>query len=103
MTAVDLKPAPEHTFWESPHLATPLANRDVPAAFRELSKLRYSQHRIAALTEVAQPQVWAILHGRPVLTYNVLQRVYEGINVPPCLVGMATCCNCCTRAHRTWT
>jgi transcriptional regulator with XRE-family HTH domain len=72
-----------------------LTTRDVTRVYRQLQKIGFTQQRIAAITGQSQPEVSAILHGRRVMAYDVLYRIFSSLGVPLCLVGLASCCPCC--------
>jgi hypothetical protein len=73
--------------------------RAVTPVYRQLQKIGFSQHRIAALTGHSQSEVSAIIHGRQVQAYSVLYRVFTSLGVPLCLVSMAGCCRCCPHPY----
>lgn len=72
-----------------------LAARDMTAVYRQLQRIGLSQQRIAAATGQSQPEISAIIHGRRVMAYDVFHRIFIGLGVPLCQVGMAACCSCC--------
>jgi transcriptional regulator with XRE-family HTH domain len=90
-----LRRPPEPRDLQRPAMLAALTLHDVTGVFRQLQKIGFSQQRIAALTGQAQPEVSAIIHGRKVMAYDLLHRVFESLGVPMCLVGMASCCDCC--------
>ena len=57
------------------------------------TKLGYSQQRIAALTSQPQPEVSAIIHGRTVMAYDVLNTVRDSLDAPRGYLDLA-CCTC---------
>jgi Helix-turn-helix len=77
--------------WRRPAMAAALEMRDFTTVFRLLQKIGYSQNKIAAMTHQSQPEVSAIIHGRTVMAYDVIRRVADGLGVPPCVVGVASC------------
>jgi transcriptional regulator with XRE-family HTH domain len=72
-----------------------LTTRDATRVYRQLQKIGFTQQRIAAITGQSQPEVSAIIHGRRVMAYDVLYRIFSSLGVPLCLVGLASCCPCC--------
>jgi len=76
-----------------------LAARDFRRVYRLLQKIGYTQQRIAALTGQVQSEVSAILYGRKVTALDVLERIVQGLRIPPPYTGLA--CNSCTAAART--
>jgi transcriptional regulator with XRE-family HTH domain len=86
---------PTRDIWPRSAAQIPLVRRDVTAIFRLLRENGYSQNRMAALTGMSQPEVSAVLRTRRVQTYDLLQRIFTGLAIPPCIVGMASCCSCC--------
>jgi transcriptional regulator with XRE-family HTH domain len=66
-----------------------LAVRDVAAVFRLLQKHGVSQRQIAALTGQSQSEISEILGGRRVVSYDLLVRISEGLNVARGLLGLA--------------
>jgi transcriptional regulator with XRE-family HTH domain len=66
-----------------------LAVRDVAAVFRLLQKHGVSQRQIAALTGQSQSEISEILGGRRVVSYDLLVRIAEGLNVGRGLLGLA--------------
>jgi hypothetical protein len=68
-----------------------VAARDVTTIFRLLQKVGMPQQRIAALTGQSQPEVSAIMHGRKVMSYDVLLRITDGLGIPRGMAGMSSC------------
>ncbi|WP_409074173.1 helix-turn-helix domain-containing protein [Micromonospora chalcea] len=67
-----------------------LRDRDVCAVFRFLKSRGWSQALIAAATGTTENQVRAIVRGRRrVTSYDVLERVAEGLRIPRGLMGLA--------------
>jgi hypothetical protein len=91
------KPRPPREFWFTPQLRPALAERDFTAIYRMLRRYGYTQHQLSVLTGHSQPQVSATVNGRPVMAYQVMKRVADGLGIPPCLLGMATCADRCPR------
>jgi hypothetical protein len=86
------RPSPEE--WRRPAIRLVLENRDFTSLFRYLQKIGYSQARIGALTDQSQPEVSAVIHGRQIMTYDVMKRIGQGLGIPACLIGMASCGAC---------
>ena len=67
-----------------------LATRDIAGVFRLLQRVGVSQRAIAALTGLAQSDVSAISAGkRQVVSYDVLVRIAQGLDIPPGWMGLA--------------
>ncbi|HSV64447.1 MAG TPA: helix-turn-helix transcriptional regulator [Mycobacteriales bacterium] len=80
---------PDPALWEEPDMRALLAVQDITQVYRLLQTLGYSQQRIAALTGQSQPEVSAIVHGRKVMAYDVIERVIDGLGVPRGYAGLA--------------
>src|SRR5215469_4973050 len=70
-------------------MRTALAARDIAMVFRLLQRSGVSQRRIAALTGQSQSEISEILGGRQVVSYDVLARIADGLEVPRGHLGMA--------------
>ncbi|HSV65799.1 MAG TPA: helix-turn-helix transcriptional regulator [Mycobacteriales bacterium] len=66
-----------------------VARRDIGGIYRVLQTHGYTQQQIATLTGQSQPEVSAIIHGRQVMAYDVIERVLDGLGVPRGLAGLA--------------
>jgi len=90
-------PGPE--VWERPEMRAVLAVRDFGRVFRLLQRIGYSQKRIGALTGQSQSEVCAIIHGRKVVAWDVIERIVRKLQIPPHLAGLA--CGSCNTAAGT--
>jgi transcriptional regulator with XRE-family HTH domain len=79
--------APE--WYARPELAPALTGHDVGALFRALNEIGVSQRQIARLTGRSQPNISEIIHGRQVMSYEVLVAVSRGLGVPPERMGLS--------------
>ncbi|MBI3687018.1 MAG: helix-turn-helix transcriptional regulator [Actinobacteria bacterium] len=68
--------------WDRPDMQAALAIRDIGRVYRPLQRLGHSQNTIGTLTGQSQPEVWGIIHGRRVQSYDVLLRIADGLGVP---------------------
>jgi transcriptional regulator with XRE-family HTH domain len=75
--------------WQRADMRTALAERDIAMVFRLLQRSGVSQRRIAALTGQSQSEISEILGGRQVLSYDVLVRIADGLEVPRGHLGLA--------------
>jgi len=66
-----------------------LARRDITAVFRILRDAGVSQARIAAATGQRQSEVSEIVSGRQVQSVALLERIADGLGVPPGWMGLA--------------
>ncbi|GAA3036794.1 helix-turn-helix domain-containing protein [Actinokineospora globicatena] len=80
---------PDPGIWELPAMRAALARRDITAVYRLLKRHGISQRRIALLTGQAQPEVSVIARGRQVMSYDVLDRIAEGMGIPRGHMGLA--------------
>jgi hypothetical protein len=85
-------------FWEQPPdreiLLRPdtraaLAKRDIARVYKILQMHGISQRRIATLTGQSQSEISEILAGRRVVSYDVLIRIADGLQVPRGWMGLA--------------
>ncbi|MFF3853568.1 helix-turn-helix domain-containing protein [Micromonospora sp. NPDC002575] len=90
--------APSHadpSWWlndqfEGRSLTELLRQHDIGAVFRFLKSRGWSQSAIAAATGTTENQVRAVIRGRQrVTSYEVLERVAEGLSIPRGLMGLA--------------
>ena len=76
--------------WMHPDMRPALARRDITMVYRILQRYGISQRRIAALTDQSQSEVSEIVSGkRHVVSYDVLVRIADGLDVPPGWMGLA--------------
>jgi transcriptional regulator with XRE-family HTH domain len=75
--------------WRRPDMRSALAARDIATVFRLLQRVGVSQRRIAALTGQSQSEISEILSGRQVVSYDVLARIADGLEVPRGHLGLA--------------
>jgi transcriptional regulator with XRE-family HTH domain len=75
--------------WQRSDMRSALATRDVAMVFRLLQRSGVSQRRIAALTGQSQSEISEILGGRQVVSYDVLARIADGLEVPRGHLGLA--------------
>ncbi|GAA2960970.1 helix-turn-helix domain-containing protein [Actinokineospora diospyrosa] len=80
---------PDPAIWELPAMRTALARRDITAVYRLLKRHGVSQRRIAHLTGQAQPEISVIARGRQVMSYDVLDRIADGMGIPRGHMGLA--------------
>jgi transcriptional regulator with XRE-family HTH domain len=80
---------PPQWVWEQPPIRAAVAARDISTLYRLLTRLGYSQQRIAAMVGQSQPEVSAILRGRKVMAYDVLSRIAGGLHIPRGYMGLA--------------
>ncbi len=66
-----------------------LAVRDISAVYQVLRDLGINQRQIAALTGQSQSEVSEILNGRQVMSYDVLERIAEGLGIPREYMGIS--------------
>jgi len=103
MNTIQAQQRPDPAEWERPELRAVLAARNITVLFRFLQKLGFSQQKIAAWCGMSQPEVSAIIHGRQVQAYDVLERVVVGLGIPRTYVGLgfkACTCTCTCETPR---
>ncbi len=66
-----------------------MAERDVGTIYRLLNDAGVPQRDIASLVGQSQSEVCEILKGRTVMTYDVLARIAEGLDIPRGCMGLA--------------
>ncbi|MFJ6199628.1 helix-turn-helix domain-containing protein [Micromonospora sp. NPDC092111] len=66
-----------------------LATRDLTAVYRRLQSVGVSQRRIAGAAGQAPSEVYEILNGRQVMSYDVLARIADGLGIPRGYMGLA--------------
>lgn len=74
--------------WYQPKYAAMLATRDVRGIFNALKEEGWSQRRISDVTGMRQGEVSAVVHGRRVISVNVLERIAESLNIPLGRMGL---------------
>jgi predicted XRE-type DNA-binding protein len=82
---------PDPAVWEEAVMRRALAAHDIATVYRLLGRLGFSQQRIAELTGQGQSEVSAILHGRRVISYQVLSRIADGLGIPRGYLGLSWC------------
>lgn len=82
-------PGSGHEFWQRPKVRKALAQRDIPALYRSLRSVGATQQEVADRVGQRQPDVSAISNGRPVLQYDVLVRIADGLGVHRGWMGLA--------------
>ena len=97
-TTIQPPQRPDPDEWERPEFRAAIAARNITALFRLLQKLGFSQQKIAAWCGMSQPEVSAVIHGRQVQAYDVLERVIAGLGIPRTYAGLGfKACTCaCT-------
>ncbi|MCP2097427.1 MULTISPECIES: tol-pal system YbgF family protein [Actinosynnema] len=76
--------------WEIPEVRRRLATRDIGFVYRHLGRHGVTQRVIAELTQQNQSEVCGISTGKhPVRSYEVLERIAEGLGIPRGLMGLA--------------
>jgi hypothetical protein len=66
-----------------------LAQHDIATVFRILQRHGIPQRKIAAWTDQSQSEIWEIMNGRKVYSYDVLVRIADGLGVPRGMMGLA--------------
>lgn len=94
-TARQPRSALTHTWWQAatsqrPSLAEALTRRDIGVVFQFLRSCGWSVTALAAATVISENQVRSIARGeQQVRTYDVLERIAEGLSIPRGLLGLA--------------
>jgi Helix-turn-helix len=79
------------TVWTRIDVRRALAVRDIGTVYRILQRYGVAQRRIAAMTDQSQSEVSEIIAGRrTVVSYDVLVRIADGLDVPRGWMGLAT-------------
>ncbi|MGH4015430.1 MAG: helix-turn-helix domain-containing protein [Pseudonocardiaceae bacterium] len=73
--------------WDEPQMRPVFTTHDIGALFRALNQAGLSQYRIAKLIGRSQSRVCEIAHGQPVIVYEVLKGIAEGLGIPPERMG----------------
>jgi transcriptional regulator with XRE-family HTH domain len=75
--------------WQLPDMWDALARRDIGEVYRLLCAHGLTQHVIAARTRQSQSEVSAIMAGRQVMAYELLERIAKGLGIPRGRLGLA--------------
>jgi transcriptional regulator with XRE-family HTH domain len=75
--------------WDRSDMWAALAQRDIGAVYRKLCDLGLTQSEIAARTGQAQSEVSAIMAGRQVMAYGLLERIAAAFDIPRGRLGLA--------------
>jgi transcriptional regulator with XRE-family HTH domain len=72
-----------------PAVRAALATHDIAKVFRFAQDSGITQRELAVMVRMSQPEVAAVLKGRRVQAYHVLERICEGLEVPREYMGLA--------------
>src|SRR5262249_45583934 len=76
--------------WDDPDMRAALARHDLAEVYRRLKDAGLTQKTIAELTGQRESEIWEILSKRrPVMSYDVLVRIVDGLGVPRGWMGLA--------------
>jgi hypothetical protein len=75
--------------WDEPGMAAALKRRDIGAVYYRLTAVGYQQWQIAELTGQTQTDVSEIIHGREVISYDLLARIADGLGIARGRLGLA--------------
>ncbi|GAA1309140.1 helix-turn-helix domain-containing protein [Saccharothrix xinjiangensis] len=75
--------------WHGPMMREALARRDIGRVYQLLQRCGVPQRQIAARTGQGQSEVSAIVNGRQVQAYDVLERIADGLDIPRGYLGLA--------------
>ncbi|GAB2994203.1 helix-turn-helix domain-containing protein [Saccharothrix stipae] len=75
--------------WHDRDIRAALAQRNIGRVYQLLRRFGVSQRQIAACTGQGQSEVSAIVNGRQVQAYDVLERIADGLGVPRGYMGLA--------------
>lgn len=75
--------------FEGRPLADALRRRDMTTVFRYLRTRGWSHAAIAAATGLSENRVRTVLHGSKIISYDVLERIAEGLRIERGLLGLA--------------
>jgi transcriptional regulator with XRE-family HTH domain len=75
--------------WDQPDMLAALAKRDIGAVYRKLCEVGLTQSEIASRTGQAQSEVSAIMAGRQVMAYGLLERIAAAFHIPRGRLGLA--------------
>ncbi|MCP2261785.1 hypothetical protein LX15_005512 [Streptoalloteichus tenebrarius] len=84
--------------WERPDVRAALARHDMGAVFRAVAAAGLTQREIADRTGQNQSDVSAIVHGREVQSYDLLERIAVGLGIPRGYMGLAYSPGCGPRS-----
>jgi len=76
-------------WYARPELQPVLTGHDIGALFRALGETGVTQRQIARLTRRSQPNISEIIHGRQVMSYDVLVSITEGLGIPRERMGLS--------------
>jgi transcriptional regulator with XRE-family HTH domain len=68
-----------------------LGCQDIGEVYKLLQAAGYSQQAIASWTGQGQSEVSAIIHGRRVISYQVLSRIADGLGISRGYLGLSWC------------
>ncbi|MGQ0775271.1 MAG: helix-turn-helix domain-containing protein [Pseudonocardiales bacterium] len=89
-TSGDDRTSPVPPEWYArPELQPVLTGHDFATLFRALGAMGISQRQIARLTGRSQPNISEIVHGRQVISYDVLVAITKGLSIPPERMGLS--------------
>lgn len=75
--------------WRRPDMWHALARHDIGEVYRLLCVHGLTQQEIAARTKQSQSEVSAIMAGRQVMAYDLLERIADGLGIPRGQLGLA--------------
>jgi transcriptional regulator with XRE-family HTH domain len=75
--------------FEPPDMRRALVQRDIATVYRVLLDCGVPQRRLGELVGQSQSEVSEILHGRKVQSYDVLERIANGLGVSRGVMGLA--------------
>jgi transcriptional regulator with XRE-family HTH domain len=78
-----------HDALKTPEGLRALAERDITTVYRLLNEAGVPQRDIAAMAGQTQSEVSEILKGRRVMSYNVMEKIAEGLDIPRGTMGLA--------------
>jgi hypothetical protein len=80
----------DESVWQRPDMRRLLASHDVAGVFRLLQRFGVSQRAIGARSGQSQSEVSEIIaRGRRVVSYDVLERISVGFDLPRGWMGLA--------------
>jgi hypothetical protein len=77
------------TLFDGRPLVEALRRRDMTTVFRYLRTRGWSHAAIAAATGLSENRVRAVSRGSRIVTYEVLERIAEGLHIERGLMGLA--------------
>lgn len=75
--------------WDELDMRRALAVRDIGTVYRLLRRAGVSQRQIGQLTGQSQAEVSEIIKDRQVISYDVLERIADGLGIPRGYMGLA--------------